>query len=81
MPDTPNYDYLKPVLGEELFGQFAEKMAAAQGIQLANVGDGAYIPKAKYDADKRQLSSQITQLNTQLQPAQAAGATAAACAC
>ena len=30
MPDTPNYDYLKPVLGEELFGQFAEKMAAAQ---------------------------------------------------
>ena len=36
MPDTPNYDYLKPVLGEELFGQFAEKMAAAQGIQLAN---------------------------------------------
>ena len=60
MSDTPNYDYLKPVLGEELFGQFAEKMAAAQGIQLANVGDGAYIPKAKYDADKRQLSSQIT---------------------
>lgn len=78
MPDTPNYDYLKPVLGEEIFGQFAEKMAAAQGIQLANVGDGAYIPKAKYDADKRQLSSQITQLNTQLQQAQAAGANAAA---
>ncbi len=71
MSDTPNYDYLKPILGEELFGQFAEKMAAAQGIQLANVGDGAYIPKAKYDADKRQLSSQITQLNTQLQQAQA----------
>ena len=56
MSDTPNYDYLKPVLGEELFGQFAEKMAAAQGIQLANVGDGAYIPMARYDADERLLS-------------------------
>ena len=32
MPDTPNYDYLKPVLGEELFGQFAEKMAAAEEV-------------------------------------------------
>ena len=27
MSDTPNYDYLKPVLGEELFGQFAERIS------------------------------------------------------
>ena len=29
MPDT-HYDYLKPILGDELFAQFAEKMAHAQ---------------------------------------------------
>ena len=43
-----NLDFLKPVLGDELFWQIADKLKGS-GIQLANIADGSYIPKAKFD--------------------------------
>lgn len=43
-----NLDFLKPVLGDELFPQVVEKLKGS-GMQLANVADGSYIPKAKFD--------------------------------
>lgn len=51
-------DFLKEILGEELFAQFAEKINAHNGneankdkqIKIANLGGGEYVSKAKYDA-------------------------------
>lgn len=69
-----NLDFLKPHLSDDLFSQFSEAMSGAQGIILANVGDGSYIPKAKYDEDVNAGKSQITTLTSQLAAAQQAGA-------
>lgn len=51
-------DFLKEILGEELFAQFAEKINAHNGdeankdkqIKIANLGGGEYVSKAKHDA-------------------------------
>lgn len=51
-------DFLKEILGEELFAQVSEKINAHNGneankdsqIKLANLGGGEYVGKAKYDA-------------------------------
>lgn len=68
-----NYDYLKPILGDELFGQFTEKMNTATGVTLVNTADGSYIPKAKFDdanGKVKSLNQQIATLTSQLQEAQ-----------
>ena len=51
-------DFLKGVLGDDLYAQVAEKINAHNGneankdsqIKLANLGGGEYVGKAKYDA-------------------------------
>ncbi len=43
-------DFLKEILGDELYEQLIAKLEGS-GIVLANVADGAYVPKATYDAD------------------------------
>ena len=51
-------DFLKEILGEELFAQVAEKINAHNGneankdkqIKIANLGGGDYVSKAKHDA-------------------------------
>ena len=51
-------DFLKEILGEELFNQVAEKINAHNGneankdkqIKIANLGGGDYVSKAKHDA-------------------------------
>ena len=51
-------DFLKEILGEELFAQVAEKVNAHNGneankdkqIKIANLGGGEYVSKAKHDA-------------------------------
>ena len=67
------YDFLKPVLGDDLFAQFSEKMGGAQGITLVNATDGSYVPKAKLD-DERNTSKgykgQIDELKTRLEELQ-----------
>ena len=72
MPNQ-SYEFLKPVLGDELFTQFSEKMNNAQGITLANVADGSYIPKTKFDEVNTKLrtaNNTITTLKDQLETAQ-----------
>jgi len=71
MPNT--FDFLQPVLGDELFAQFSEKMSEAKGITLVNTADGSFVPKQKLE-DERTVSkgykTQIDELNgklTQLQ--------------
>ena len=67
------YEFLRPILGEELFTQFEEKMQGATGITLANIADGSHIPKAKFDEVNGKLKTAnqtITNLNNQLTAAQ-----------
>lgn len=63
-------DFLKEILGEELFAQVAEKINAHNGneankdkqIKIANLGSGEYVGKAKHDALQAQFDSKDQEL-------------------
>lgn len=65
-------DFLKEILGEELFAQVAEKVNAYNGneankekqIKIANLGGGDYVSKAKHDALQALLDGKTTELDT-----------------
>ena len=65
-------DFLKEILGEELFGQFSEKINAHNGneankdkqIKIANLASGEYVGKGKYDALDALLKGKETELTT-----------------
>lgn len=65
-------DFLKEILGEELFNQFAEKINAHNGneankdkkVKLANLESGEYVGKGKYDALQSLFDGQKTELET-----------------
>ena len=66
-------DFLKPVLGDELFTQVSDKLSGATGITLANIADGTYVPKAKFDDERtkaKNLATQVNDLTQQLADAQ-----------
>ena len=67
-------DFLKEILGEELFKQFAEKVNAYNGdeankdkqIKLANLASGEYVGKGKFDALQEAINgkdAEITNAN------------------
>ena len=67
-----NIDFLKPYLGDELFSQVTEKLDGVSGLTLANIADGSYVPKSKFDNERNKnqtLASQLTELNDQLSAA------------
>lgn len=65
-------EFLKEILGEELFKQFETAVNAYNGseankdkqIKLANLGGGEYVGKGKYDALQAQLDGKTTELDT-----------------
>lgn len=65
-------EFLKAILGEELFSQFVEKLNAYNGdeankdkqIKLANLGGGEYVGKGKYDALQALLDGKTAELDT-----------------
>lgn len=65
-------EFLKEVLGEELYSQVAEKLNAHNGneankdsqIKLANLGAGGYVSKDKYAALETSLTGKQTELDT-----------------
>ena len=65
-------DFLKEILGEELFAQVAEKINAHNGneankdklIKIANLGGGEYVSKAKHDALQALFDGKATELDT-----------------
>lgn len=65
-------DFLREILGEELFAQVAEKINAHNGneankekqVKLANLGSGEYVGKGKYDALNDLLTGKQTELDT-----------------
>lgn len=64
-------DFLKEILGEELFAQFAEKVNAHNGneankskqIKIGNLGGGDYVSKAKHDAVQALLDGKTAELD------------------
>ena len=64
-------DFLKGVLGEELFNQIAAKINEYNGndsnkdkqIKLGNLSSGEYIGKGKYDTLQNDLNSKTEELN------------------
>lgn len=65
-------EFLKEILGEELYSQFASKVNEYNGneankdkqIKVANLGNGDYVGKAKYDALQALLDGKTTELTT-----------------
>ena len=65
-------EFLKEILGEELFNQFVEKINAHNGneankdkqVKLENINSGNYVSKLKYEDLVSQLSSKDTELTS-----------------
>lgn len=65
-------EFLKEILGEELFNQLAEKVNAHNGdeankdkqIKIGNLASGEYVGKGKYDALDALLKGKQTELDT-----------------
>ena len=65
-------DFLKEILGEELYNQVAEKINAHNGneankdkqIKIGNLGTGDYVSKLKYDDLASQLSGKDAELTS-----------------
>lgn len=65
-------EFLRAILGDELYAQIAEKLNAYNGdeankdkqIKLANLGSGEYVGKGKYDALQALLDGKTTELDT-----------------
>jgi len=65
-------DFLREILGEELFLQFAEKVNAYNGneankdkqVKVGNLGNGEYVSKSKHDALAELLKGKETELST-----------------
>lgn len=73
--ETRNMEFLKEVLGEELYGKVESAVKAFnekpenkdRQVKAANLATGEYVGKAKYDsieAEKKNLESQIATLNS-----------------
>lgn len=76
-------DFLKAILGDELFGQFQQAVNAYNGkpenkekqIELADLGSGEYVSKAKYtalDAENQTNTTKLTEANNLIQQLQKA---------
>lgn len=62
-------EFLKEHLGEELFNQVQEKLKDSDKVKLANLKEGGYISKEKYDAleiAKSGLETQVGEANTKI---------------
>jgi len=65
-------EFLKEILGEELFKQFAEKINAYNGneenkdkqIKIGNLGTGEYIGKGKFEALQELMTGKETELKS-----------------
>ena len=70
-------EFLKEILGDDLFKQIEEKINAHNGneankdkqIKIGNLGSGEYVGKGKYDSEIEKLNALISGKDTELQTA------------
>jgi len=55
-------EFLKEALGDELYNQVAAKLKGNDKIKLANLADGGYVGKEKFDASETTVSDLRKQL-------------------
>lgn len=56
-------EFLKDILGEELYAQVAEKLKDKDGVKLANLAEGGYVSKEKFKAELGKVASLSEQLD------------------
>ena len=70
-------DFLKEILGEELFNQLQSRLNEHNGneanrdkqIKLANLGGGNYVSKGKYDTEIEKLNNLLSGKSNELKKA------------
>ena len=70
-------EFLKAILGDDLYMQFAEKINAHNGneankekqVKIGNLGSGEYVGKGKHDSEMEKLNALLTSKDTELQAA------------
>ena len=70
-------EFLKAILGEDLYRQFEEKVNAYNGndankdkpIKIGNLGSGEYVGKGKFDSEVEKLNALLSGKDTELQTA------------
>ena len=55
-------EFLKEILGEELYAQVAAKLEGHQTVKLAHLASVDYVSKAKYDSDMQAKDTRIQEL-------------------
>ena len=55
-------EFLKEILGEELYAQVAAKLEGNKDVKLANLASGDYVSKAKYESDMQAKETRIQEL-------------------
>lgn len=55
-------EFLKEILGEELYNQVADKLKDNKEVKLANLATGDYVSKAKYESDMQAKDTRIQEL-------------------
>lgn len=60
-------DWLKEILGEDLFAQVQEALKDKKDVKLANIATGEYVSKAKYENEIATRDSKITELSEKVQ--------------
>ncbi len=72
-------EFLKPILGDELYAQLTEKLQGAENLRLVNAADGSFVPKEKMEQLTRangDYKKQIAELNKKLGEMQTGAASA-----
>ena len=70
-------EFLKEILGDDLYKQFEEKVNAHNGadankekqVKVANLGNGEYVGKGKHDSELEKLNALLEGKNTELESA------------
>ena len=59
-------EFLKEILGEELYAQVAAKLEGNKTVKLANLASGEYVSKSKYDAEQLAKDTRIQELTDKI---------------
>lgn len=59
-------EFLKKILGEELYAQVAAKLEGNDSVKLANLATGEYVSKSKHDAEQLAKDKRIQELTDKI---------------